>query len=66
MGGNPLKHPHMVTDKLNDLEEVEDLPSGAVEEHNILWPCHEGAHFQTYTEEDKGISYSLCTQFTLI
>lgn len=56
--GNPQKHRHMVPEKVN-------LPSGGVEEHNSLWPCHEGAHFQTYTEE-KGISYSLCTQFTLI
>lgn len=36
-------------------EEGQDLPSGAAEEHNSLWPCHEGAPLQTCREEQTVI-----------
>lgn len=41
---------HMAT---GDWINVKDSPSGAAEEHNSLWPCHEGAHLQTCKEEEK-------------
>lgn len=41
---------HMATE---DWTRVGDSPSGAAEEHNSLWPCHEGAHLQTCTEEER-------------
>lgn len=34
--------------------ESENLPSGAAEEHNSLWPCHEGVHLHTCRQEGEG------------
>ena len=31
----------------------EDLPSGAAEEHNSLWPCHEGAPLQACRQGER-------------
>lgn len=57
----------MVRNKMNELSGGEDLPSGAVEEHNSLWPCHEGAPLQTCRQGEKGqqSGYSTCTQLSL-
>lgn len=39
--------------QVNDAVGREYLPSGAAEEHNSLWPCHEGAPLQTCRQEEK-------------
>lgn len=67
-GGETPETAHMVTDKLNEVRGGENLPSGVAEEHNSLWPCHEGAHLQTCRQEEKGQQpgYSTWTQLSLI
>lgn len=44
--------------KGNEVRGVKDLPSGAVEEHNSLWPCHEGAPLQTCRQEERGYKHT--------
>lgn len=52
--GSPHPLPS-INANLNEAWGGENLPSGAVEEHNSLWPCHEGAHLHTCRQEDRGL-----------